>query len=266
MSLNISSNNYIKETIKTSDELNIVQNVITTNNKTSLAVNLEPKQNILNKETIVQLQEVQNYSIFQISYKKEEIDFNGTPSLEWLKGYCGDDRLYDENVQSLYRGCESMKKFSEIVDRNKNNNSISYEDWNFITSRIERFQNGYTNNREQRNNSPDPIIHKVLDYIAPKTLQRIEVLKQYLSTKTKEPEILFVLKDVDVKQTVDIDKINDKSYEKTNDLLNFLVKDLEWYKWFLEDKKEHNTYSLKYFQLTRSITHSLTINETTQVV
>lgn len=253
MSLNISSNNYIKETIKTSDELNIVQNVITTNNKTSLAVNLEPKQNILNKETIVQLQEVQNYSIFQISCKKEEIDFNGTPSLEWLKGYCGDDRLYDENVQSLYRGCESMKKFSEIVDRNKNNNSISYEDWNFITSRIERFQNGYTNNREQRNNSPDLIIHKVLDFIAPKTLQRIEVLKQYLSTKTKEPEILFELKDVDIKETTDIATINNSTCEKTDNLLDFLTKDLKWYKWYLEDQVDRATsYSLKLFHLSYS--------------
>ena len=101
----------------------------------------------------------------------------------------------------------------------------------------------------------------------PKTLQRIEVMKQYLSTKTKEPEILFELKDVDVKETVDIATINDKSYEKTDDLINFLVKDLEWYKWFLEDKKQpFISYSLQYLQLTRSITHNLTINETTQVV
>jgi hypothetical protein len=264
---NIVSNNYFKEIPVISNELNIIQQNTTPNIQTYLSVNLEAKQKVLNKETIIQLQEVQDYSVLQIISKKEEIDFNETPSLEWLKGYCGNDKLYNEKIGSLSRGCESMKKFSEIVDRNKNNNSISYEDWNFITSRIERFQNGYTNNREQRNNSPDPIIHKVLDYIAPKTLQRIEVLKQYLSTKTKEPEILFELKDVDVKQTVDIDKINDKSYEKTNSLLNFLVKNLEWYKWFLEDKKQpFISCSLQYLQLTRSITHSLTINEITQVV
>lgn len=263
MLLNISSNSYIKETPLLSNELNVVQEKTAINAQPSLSVNLEPKQNLLNKETIVLLQEIQDYSILQISSKKDKIDFNGTPSLEWLKGYCGDDKLYDENLQSLYRGFESMKKFSEIVERNKNNNSISHEDWNFITSRIERFQNGYTNNREQRNNSPDLIVHKVLDYIAPKTLQRIEVLKQYLSTKTKEPEILFELKDVDVKETVDIATINDKSYEKTNDLLDFLTKDLEWYKWFLEDKKDFaiTTYSLKYFQLTRAVTQVLITNE-----
>ena len=266
MSLSITSNNYIKELPVANNELNTVQQSTIPNVQSSLSANLEPKQTLLNKETIVQLQEVQDYSILQITSKKEEIDFNGTPSLEWLKGYCGDDRLYNKRVNALSYGYKSIKQFSEIVERNKNSETISHKDWIFITSSIESFENGYEDNRKERNNSLDTKVSKVLDYIAPKTLQRIEVLKQYLSTKTKEPEILFVLKDVDVKQTVDIDKINDKSYEKTNDLLNFLVKDLEWYKWFLEDKKEHNTYSLKYFQLTRSITHSLTINETTQVV
>ena len=67
----------------------------------------------------------------------------------------------------------------------------------------------------------------------PKTLQRIEVMKQYLATKTKEPEILFELKNVNIKESIDISIINNNSLKKTNDLLNFLVKDLEWYKWFL---------------------------------
>ena len=264
---NIVSNNYFKEIPVISNELNIIQQNTTPNIQISLSVNLEPKQTLLNKETIVQLQEVQDYSVLQITSKKEDVNFNGTPSLEWLKGYCGNDRLYNEKIGSLSRGYESMKKFSEIVEKNKNNDSISHEDWSFIISRIERFQNGYNNNREQKNNSPDLIVHKVLDYIAPKTLQRIEVLKQYLSTKTKEPEILFELKNVDVKQNVDVATINDNSCKKVNDLLNFLVKDLEWYKWFLEDKKQpFISYSLQYLQLTRSITYNLTINETTQVV
>jgi hypothetical protein len=88
-----------------------------------------------------------------------------------------------------------------------------------------------------------------------------------LSTKNKEPEIQFELKNLDIKESTDISIINDNSLKKTNDLLNFLVKDLEWYKWFLEDKKQpFITYSLQYLQLTRSITHNLTIKETTQVV
>ena len=48
--------------------------------------------------------------------------------------------------------------------------------------------------------------------------------------------------------------------------LFFWSKNLEWYKWFLEDKKQpFISCSLQYLQLTRSITHSLTINEITQV-
>jgi hypothetical protein len=265
MLLNIASNNYFKETSVINNELNLVQQNTASNNQTSLVVNLEPKQNILNKETILQLQEVQDYSILQITSKKE-IDFNGTPSLEWLKGYCGDNRLYNETKNLLSRGYNTIEKFTEIVERNKNSEFISHKDWHFITCHIKGFEGGYAELKENSANSLDPKVSKVLDYISPKTLQRLNVLKQYLSTKIKEPEILFELKNVDVKQTVDISTTNDNSCKKANDLLNFLVKDLEWYKWFLEDKKEFNIYSLKYFQLTRSITHNLTINETTQVV
>ena len=266
MSLSITSNNYIKELPVVNNELNTVQQTIP-NVQSSLSANLEPKQTLLNKETIVQLQEVQDYSILQITSKKEEVDFNETPSLEWLKGYCGDDRLYNKRVNALSYGYKCIKQFSEIVERNKNSETINHRDWIFITSSIESFENGYEDNRKERNNSLDTKVSKVLDFIAPKTLQRIEVLKQYLSTKNKEPEIQFELKNVDIKESTDISIINDNSFKKTNDLLNFLVKDLEWYKWFLEDKKQpFITYSLQYLQLTRSITHSLTINETTQVV
>lgn len=264
MLLNISTNNYIKETSVISNELNIVQENTIPNNQTSLAVNLEPKQTLLNKETIVQLQEVQDYSILEITSKKE-IDFNGTPSLEWLKGR--DDNLYKEKIITLSNGFKMIENFKEVVGRNINKESISYNDWKKIELSICGFENGLANNKEHRAKTNDSIIHKVLDYIMPKTQQRIDMLKQYLATKIKEPEILFELKDADIKETVDIATINDKSYEKTDDLLNFLVKDLEWYKWFLEDKKQpFISYSLQYLQLTRSITHSLTINETTQVV
>jgi hypothetical protein len=266
MLLNIVSNNYFKEISVVSDELNTVQENTISNNQISLAVNLEPKQTLLNKEVIVQLQEVQDYSILQISSKKEEINFNGTPNLEWLKGYCGDDRLYNETKNLLFNGCFFINKFSEIVEKNKNTETISHKEWENITCFIKGFEGGYAELKENSINSLDSKVSRVLDYISPKTLQRIELLKQYLSTKTKEPEIPFELKDADIKQTVDI-STNDNSCKKANDLLNFLVKDLEWYKWFLEDKKQpFISYSLQYLQLTRSITHSLTVNETTQVV
>ena len=184
-----------------------------------------------------------------------------------MKGYCGDNRLYNKTFDSLSKGFELIEKFSEIVEKNKNSETINYKDYNIISNFIKGFECGYSSIKKIIDNSPDPKIVKFFDYIAPKTLQRIEVLKQYLSTKTKEPEIQFELKNVDIKESTDISIINDNSLKKTNDLLNFLVKDLKWYKWFLEDKKQpFITYSLQYLQLTRLITHSLTINETTQVV
>lgn len=268
MLLNTISNNYIKELIVVDNEKNTVHQNTATNIQPSLSVNLEPKQKLLNKETIVQLQEIQDYSILQITSKKEEIDFNGIPSLEWLKGYCGDNRLYNETVDALSNGCFFINKFHEIVERNKNSETISHKEWENIENFIKGFEEGYNSSKKIIDNSPDPKIVKFFDYIAPKTLQRIEVLKQYLSTKAKEPEIEFKLKDIDTKQTTDIATINDKSCEKTNDLLEFLTKDLEWYKWFLEDKKDlaTTTYYLKYFQLKHTITQVLTTNEVYQSV
>jgi len=264
MILNINPNNYIKTISLVDNELNIVQENNTPNIQPSLTANLEPKQTLLNKEIIVQLQEVQDYSVLQISSKKETHDLNDTPSLEWLKGYCGDDRLYNQTVDALSNGCKGMKQFAEIVEKNKNSEIISHKDWHTINYYIDGFKNGYSSIKKTIDNSPYPKIVKFFYYIAPKTLQRLETLKQYLTTKTKEPEIEFELKTVDVKQNTDIVTINN-SCEKTNDLLNFLVKDLEWYKWFLEDKKQpFISYSLQYFKLTRTINHIFTTNELSQ--
>lgn len=263
MSLQIISNNYIKELPVVSNELNVTQENTTPNIQPSSAVNLEPKQILLNKEVIVQLQEVQDYSVLQITSKKEEIDFNGTPNLEWLKGR--NDKLYNEISRQLPTSIKTIEDFKRIVEENKNSETINHNDWNRIKIYIKSRENWIIFNKENRSKTDDTITHKVLDYMLPKTLQRIEVMKQYLSTKTKAPEILFELKDVDIKQTTDIAIINDKSCEKTNDLLNFLVKDLEWYKWFLEDKKQpFISYSLQYFQLTRTINHIFTTNEVSQ--
>ena len=266
MSLSITSNNYIKELPVVNNELNTVQQNTISNVQPSLTVNSEQKPTLLNQKTIVQLQEIQDYSILQISALKDEIDFNGTPSLEWLKDR--DDNLYKEKIITLSNGFKMIENFKEIVGRNISKESISYNDWKKIELSICGFENGLANNKEHRAKTNDSIIHKVLDYIMPKTQQRIDMLKQYLSTKIKEPEIeLKLSNNIDIKENTDISTINDYSYEQTNSLLNFLVKNLEWYKWFLEDKKQpFISCSLQYLQLTRSITHSLTINEITQVV
>jgi hypothetical protein len=250
MIINNVFNNSIKEIPILSNELNAGLNT-TNNSPKCLSVNFEPKQTLLNNKTIVQLQEIQDYTVLQISSKKEDNNFNGIPSLGWLKGR--DDKLYNEKLQSLYGGAFLMNEFSIIVKRNQNSETISHKDWKVIASSIEGFKNGYDRLIKNRANTNDPIVHKVLDFIAPKTLQRIEVLKQYLSTKTKEPEILFELKDVDIKETTDIATINNSTCEKTDNLLDFLTKDLKWYKWYLEDQVDRATsYSLKLFHLSYS--------------
>jgi len=251
---NISLNNHIKELSITNNELNTVENVITANVTTSLSVNSEQKHSLLNQTIIVQLQEIHDYSILQVSAKKDEIDFNGTPRLEWLKDRNND--LYKEKVITLSNGFKMIENFKEILERNINSETISNKDWSLITLHIEGFKNGLANSREHRAKTNDPIIHKVLDCIMPKTQQRIDMLKQYLATKTKEPEIEFRLLDnFEVKENT-IATINNSPVENTNSLFDFLIKDLKWYKWYLEDKEEYTTtHSLQFFQLTSSTNH-----------
>ena len=260
MLLNIDLNS-IKNSPEINTQVSTIQNNLIKITDGSLAVNLEPKQILLNRENIIQLQEVNTLSILQITSKKDDIDFNGIPRLEWLKGR--DDNLYNETIARLSNGCIVMKNFSEIVERNINSETISHKDWKIIESYIYSFEGGVERNKEIQANTDDPIVIKVFNYILPKTQQRIDVLKQFLASKTKEPEIEFTpLKDVDIKENTDIATINSSSYEKTNDLLNFLVKDLKWYKWYLEDQKDCSmTYSLQFFQLTQSINYISTIGE-----
>jgi len=73
MFLSINSNNYIKELPVVNNELNTVQQNTISNNQTSLAVNLEPKQTLLNKETIVQLQEVRWPNLSRLKNQNLEI-------------------------------------------------------------------------------------------------------------------------------------------------------------------------------------------------
>jgi len=242
---NISLNTYIKELPKIT-----VEEVVTSNVTTSLSVNSEHKPSLLNQTTIIQLQEIHDYSFLQISSKKDDINFNGTPRLEWLKDR--DFNLYKEIQIKLYDGSTTIENFKEIVERNINSKTITHKEWKYINSNITAFQNGLANNKEFRIKTNDPIAHKVLDYILPKTQQRIDMLKQYLTTKTKEPEIEFTpLKDVATKETNDVAVINGSLDKKTNDLLDFLTKDLKWYKWYLEDQKNSSTsYSLKFLQLS----------------
>ncbi|WPY00453.1 hypothetical protein Trichorick_00330 [Candidatus Trichorickettsia mobilis] len=218
---------------------------------TSSSVNLAQRQiePNLHKETVIQLQQLQEFTVVQIQSQNDDIDFNGVPRLSWLKGR--DDVLYNQKIASLSRGAASMKAFSEIVARTKNDIVISKEDWQAIEYSISGFQNGLAINQENKAKTNDPIVHKVLDYIMPKSQQRLNLLKEFLSTKVKVPdtEETAALETFDIKFNLDIQTQTNFSNEKTTELLEFLAKDLRWYEWYLRDE---DLTSLSYFQLSLS--------------
>lgn len=250
MSLTIDLSSQVKILPAISNEVNAAQNVPAKAAKMLSAVHLEPRQTSLNKETIVQLQGAHELTILQISSKKDDIDFNGVPRLEWLKGR--DNKLYNEMVGGLSRGDAAMKKFAEIVERNKNNDIISHEDWRVIKYSISCFELGAVHGQRDRAQADDPIVHKVLDYIGPKTQQRIDALKQFLVSKV--PGVV-IPNNLNVMDDFALQVQTGSSSNDLTALLNFLAKDLQWYKWYLEDKEDRaTTYSLQFFQLSYSKT------------
>ena len=144
-----------------------------------------------------------------------------------------------------------MRIFSEIIARTKNDTIISKEDWQTIEHSIIGFQNGLAINQENKAKTNDLIVHKVLDYIMPKSQQRLNLLKEFLSTKIKAPdtEETAAPEISDIKFNLDTQTQINFSSEKTTELLAFLTKDLRWYEWYLRDE---DLTSLNYFQLSLS--------------
>ncbi len=85
------------------------------------------------------------------------------PRLSWLKGR--DDVLYNKMIGILSRGANTMRTFSEIISRTKDDTIISKEDWQTIKFSIKRFEGGLASYQEDRAKTNDLIVHKVLDYI-----------------------------------------------------------------------------------------------------
>lgn len=50
------------------------------------------------------------------------------------------------------------------------------------------FEGGLADQKYEREKTNDSIVHKVLDYISPKTQQRLNLLKEFLSTHVKAPK------------------------------------------------------------------------------
>lgn len=260
MELKVNLNNQIRILSEISNEVSAVQNIPSKVIGTSSAVNLESKQSSLNKEMIIQLQEVHEITILQISSKKDDIDFNGIPSIEWLKGR--DDKLYDKMSQAISVGRSNIKIFDEIINRTKNDNSISYKDWHGIERGIRSFEMGVLNLDYDQSKTNDPIVLKVLNHYILKTQNRINIFKQFLVGKICEDRIDGIMDHLVVPNNLNAQTATDSSSFEVTKLLDFLVKNLRWYTWYLEDQKDcSTTYSLQFFHLTQSINYISTIGE-----
>lgn len=200
------------------------------------------------KETILflnEVEEVQNLNELLQSenlnsvpldpIKDEQINLDDTPRLSWLIGR--DNTLLRSYQKGLYYGNLMMKNFSDTITRYKNSSSLIIKDYNYIKNSIESFKSGIQTQTENRKNIKDPIAQRVIDYILPHTQKRLELLTTYLSTKTKDPELetekfslINISKDNEIKN-------KDNLCFNTNELLNFLEKDLSWYDWYLSEKE-----------------------------
>ncbi len=233
---------------KISNEIKAMQEVPAQVVGASSAVHLDPKQTSLNKESIIQLQEVHEITILQINSKKDDIDFNGIPRLDWLKGR--NDKLYDVLSRAMSVGRSNINIFDDIVNKTKNDNSISYKDWHGIERGIRSFEMGVLYLDYEQSETDDPIVHKVLDHCMLKTQNRINIFEQFLAKKNCEARIDGLV----APNNLNVQTETDSSSFEVTELLDFLAKDLRWYKWYLEDKKEDcaTTYSLQFFQLSYS--------------
>lgn len=227
------------------------------------------------KETLLSLQELKESTItllvpakiVAINLQKEPV-LDDTPRLSWLIGR--DNELYDSYTGLLSRGTKAMDIFSEIVGRTKDNRFISHKDMVFLQSKVISFQGGYDTQQKARATTNDPIVHKVIDYVMPKTQARLQLIKDYLASKELDPveivemkereariDSLFSDKKIEEKpdMTLSISQskithpIDFKSLDITEKLLEFLTKDSRWYEWYLRDDSSE---PFKSFPLTKA--------------
>jgi len=210
--VNITSTDSVREVVSASLKTDKIAEVF----ESSPAVNLTQRQT----ETLIQLQELQDSTTLQIQpQKKDEIDFNGVPRLSWLIGR--DNNMYVDFFNLLSNGATTMKKFREIVERTKNDTVISKEDWQTIERGINSFKGGLAEEQKSRAETNDPIAHKVIDYIMPKTQQRLDLLKQFLASKEKPIELetvqteSFRLKNLDIKTDTNPQQLVSSNRETT---------------------------------------------------
>jgi len=165
-----------------------------------------------------------------------EIGVDDTPRLSWLIGR--DDKLLEHYQISLNNGKNSIQDFQSIVLKYQDNKVISAKDYDFIKININAFKNGYESRMSYKKDTKDPIVHRVIDYTAPKTLKRMEMLASYLATKIRgeDDSINSISSSFQTTKTKDLSVPKNKNPEfNISDYLSFLYKDLDWYNWYLNE-------------------------------
>jgi hypothetical protein len=140
----------------------------------------------------------------------------------------------------------------------------------FLQNSVSGFQGGYDIQQKARAATSDPIVHKVIDYVMPKTLARLQLIKDYLASKELDPVETAKIKEkeaafdslsnyiktggkTDFTSSFPLPKITHpidfKSLDITEKLLEFLAKDSKWYKWYLRDDASEPLESLPFTKM-----------------
>ena len=213
--------------------------VVVDNSKTSKIENfVNTKKVELDKQSIIQLQEHVEVTEIKISVTEQH-------PIELIKGR--DDRLYKWGIYLLSNGHKSIAKFKEIVERNKNNQIVNSKDWSSVERFIKGFQNGFKESVDEKNKATDPIVRHALDLCGERTQNKINVLQEYLSIKTKTPEETKIELSPEATE-LSVTNSEDKSY--TKDLLKWIDNCLNQYDKVLN--KKYNSTFLQIIELSYS--------------
>jgi hypothetical protein len=177
-----------------------------------------------------------------------EISINDTPRLSWLIGRNAE--LLEFYTVRMPVSIKKLEQFQSIVLKYQNSKIIDAKDYDFIKTHASYFKGGYEYQISHKEKSKDPIVHRVIDYISPKTLKRMEMLSSYLATKIRGEDNSInstnAILDSSKIETSSLPVLENKYSEfDISEYLAFLYKDLEWYNWYLNED-ELLDYNIKH--------------------
>lgn len=199
------------------------------------------EQCALDTTSVIYLQENTNINVISSSMNQDHL-------LTLLKDR--DVAMYNRLYSMFGNGYSTMSRFAKIVEHNTDNRVITQKDWASVESSICRFERGIISYAIEKEESNDPVVHKILDALKPKTQKRLDTLRGYLSTKVRSniPESSKLnsvsnISSIDLK----IEENQDRNYDSyTKALLEFLKNDFKWYEWCLNGSRKINVCALIY--------------------